>query len=76
MKRWKGYVNAISRVFKILLDIRKVIYIINDLELLGSIYRRFSQQRNTLSVDTVLLNVVCLSTFEKMDYYYPMSTVS
>ena len=64
MKSWKQNWDAICSIFKFSAEVRKVIYMINAIELLNSIYRKLNRQRSVFPSDTALLKALYLTTFE------------
>ena len=64
MKRWYDNWDAISPIFKISSDVRKVIYTTNAIESLNTTYRKLNRQRSVFPSDTALLKDLYLATFE------------
>lgn len=64
MKSWKKNWDIISSIFKFSQEVRKVIYTINAIESLNSIYHCLNNQRSVFQSDTALLKALYLSIFE------------
>ena len=64
MKSWNKNWDVISPIFKFSMEVRKVIYTINAIESLNSVYRRLNSQRSVFSSDTALLKALYSATFE------------
>ena len=64
MKGWNQNWDAISPIFKLSIDVRKVIYTTNAIESLNSTYRKLNRQRSVFPSDTALLKALYLATFE------------
>ena len=56
--------DAITPIFKLSPDVRKVIYTTNAIESLNSTYRKLNRQRSVFPSDTALLKALYLATFE------------
>ena len=64
MKHWYDNWDAITPIFKLSPDVRKVIYTTNAIESLNSTYRKLNRQRSVFPSDTALLKALYLATFE------------
>ena len=64
MKSWNKNWDVISPIFKFSMEVRKVIYTINAIESLNSVYRRLNSQRSVFPSDTALLKALYSATFE------------
>ena len=64
MKSWKQNWDAICPIFKLSMNVRKVIYTTNAIESLNSTYRKLNRQRSVFPSDTALLKALYLATFE------------
>ena len=64
MKHWHDNWDAITPIFKLSPDVRKVIYTTNAIESLNSTYRKLNRQRSVFPSDTSLLKALYLATFE------------
>ena len=58
MKRWYDNRDAITPIFKLSPDVRKVIYTTNAIESLNSTYRKLNHQRSVFPSDTALLKAL------------------
>lgn len=64
MKSWRQNWDAISPIFKLSVEVRKVIYTTNAIERLNGTYPKLNRQRSVFPSDTALLKALYLSTFE------------
>ena len=64
MKSWRQNWDAISPIFKLSAEVRKVIYTTNAIERLNGTYPKLNRQRSVFPSDTALLKALYLSTFE------------
>ncbi len=56
--------DAITPIFKLSPDVRKVIYTTTAIESLNSTYRKLNRRRSVFPSDTALLKALYLATFE------------
>lgn len=63
MKSWEHNCDVLTPIFKLSLDIRKVIYT-TAIESLNSIYKKLNHQRTIFPSDTALLKALYLSTLQ------------
>ena len=63
MKSWKQNWDAISSMFKLSSEVRKVIYTTNAIESLNTTHRKLNRQKSVFPSDTALLKALYLSTF-------------
>jgi len=64
MKRWHENWDVITPIFKFSMEVRKVIYTTNAIEILNATYRKLNRQRSVFPSDTALLKALYLATFE------------
>jgi len=57
--------DAITPIFKLSPDVRKVIYTTNAIESLNSTYRKLNRQRSVFPSDTALLKALCIWQLSK-----------
>lgn len=64
MKSWERNWDVLTPIFKLSVDVRKVIYTTNAIESLNSTYKKLKRQRSVFPSEKVLLKSLYLSTLQ------------